>query len=307
MFVHLFLCEVLGTSNFLVWITLSCISCMEGAIWNKSWRNISSYFGLLPKIKGFISQIDAVLAPWAETLKPGLPLVVMHSFNWTTSSSCNISKWYRWQIINIPNVAAIQHDSSNNSAVVMEIGFRLHLRNNHQRLHPVLMCCCHLFSSVCLFPFVSASPCLYLSASPHLCCSLSSPTCFLVFSLACLSVISSISATPTQLLTSSITPQPCFSFAVCLCVCVRLCVRETRSQRKMEWDNVWLCFCCLLCFICFMGVSLFTLRCERVRKENRDDHVKCGFPPEGCLMDSECKIHFTSSLFTTSWHKLNTS
>lgn len=133
--------------------------------------------------------------------------------------------------------------------------------------------CCEFLLPVS-FLFISDSLCLYFSPSPHLCYSLLSPTCSHVFSLACLSVISSISATPTQLLSSSITPLAGFlSEHVCVCV------RDTVSQRKMEWDNVGLCFCCLLCFICFMGV-LCLLWDERERGRKTQRHLKCGFLQE---------------------------
>ncbi len=184
----------------------------------------------------------------------------------------------------------------------MKIGFMLHLRNKHQRLHPFLMYCCHLFFSVCLFLFISASPCFHFSISSHLCCFLLSPTCLLVFSLACLFVISSISATPTQLLSSSITTQRWFSFWVCVCACVFVRDRDSEEDRVRQCVSVF-----LLSFVfhLFYGRFMFTLRWEWVRRKT-ETIVECGLPPEGCLMDSKCKINFTSSLFTMSQHTLNT-
>ena len=145
----------------------------------------------------------------------------------------------------------------------MKIGFRLHLRNKHQY-------CCHLFSSLHsslpLLIFIS----LYLPISAGLSCL---P---LVFSLACLSVISSISATPTQRLSPSITPQRWFFFLNCVCV------SETECQRKIEWDNVCLCFCVssvLWVFYVYFETSVSEE--EKNPQQNRDNHVKCGCPPEG--------------------------
>lgn len=144
----------------------------------------------------------------------------------------------------------MQQNGSGNSAAVTKVGFKLHLRTKQQKLHPFLTYCCHPFFFVCLFLFISDSLCLYFSVSPHLCCSLLSPTCFLVYSLARLSVISSISATPTQLLYSSITPQHWVSLQVCVCACVR--------DNEFDKDSELLC----VCFICFMGLCMFTLRGE---------------------------------------------